>query len=71
MLPSPKYRLTPAAKSDLLDIWNYTVKTWGEKQAENYLLDIESQLIQFAENPNLGRQRPDKQISSVLMICFF
>jgi len=25
-----KYRLTPSAKSDLIEIWNYTVETWGE-----------------------------------------
>lgn len=55
----PNYRLTPAAKSDLLEIWNYTVETWGEKQAEKYLLDIEFKLEQLAANPKLGRQRPE------------
>jgi toxin ParE1/3/4 len=55
----PNYRLTPAAKSDLLEIWNYTVETWGEKQAERYLLDIEIKLEQLAANPKLGRQRPE------------
>ncbi len=53
------YRLTPAAKSDLLEIWNYTVKTWGEKQAEKYLWDIETKLEQLAANPELGRHRPE------------
>jgi toxin ParE1/3/4 len=55
----PDYRLTPAAKSDLLEIWNYTVETWGEKQAEKYLLDIEVKLDQLSANPKLGRQRPE------------
>ena len=55
----PNYRLTPAAKSDLLEIWNYTVETWGEKQAEKYLLDIEVKLEQLAANPKLGRKRPE------------
>jgi toxin ParE1/3/4 len=55
----PDYRLTPAAKSDLLEIWNYTIKIWGEKQAEKYLLDIEVKLEQLAANPKLGRQRPE------------
>jgi toxin ParE1/3/4 len=41
----PNYRLTPAAKSDLLGIWNYTVETWGENQAEKYLLDIDKNLL--------------------------
>ena len=55
----PNYRLTPAAKSDLLEIWNYTVETWGEKQAEKYLLDIETKLEQLAAIPELGRQRSE------------
>jgi toxin ParE1/3/4 len=55
----PNYRLTPAAKSDLLEIWDYTVETWGEKRAEKYLLDIETKLKQLAANPELGRQRPE------------
>jgi toxin ParE1/3/4 len=54
-----KYRLTPSAKSDLIEIWNYTVETWGEKQAEKYLHDIEDKLNQLAANPELGRQRPE------------
>lgn len=54
-----KYRLTPAAKSDLIEIWNYTVEKWGEKQAEKYLQDIEGKLNQLAANPELGRQRPE------------
>jgi toxin ParE1/3/4 len=55
----PDYRLTPAAKSDLLEIWNYTLDTWGERHAAKYLLDIESKLVQLAKNPELGRQRPE------------
>ncbi len=55
----PDYRLTPAAKSDLLKIWNYTLETWGKKQAEKYLRGIESTLEQLADNPELGRQRPE------------
>ena len=59
----PDYRLTPAAKSDLLEIWNYTIEKWGEKQAEKYLLDIEKKLEQLAANPELGKQRPEINLS--------
>ncbi len=54
-----KYRLTPSTKSNLIEIWNYTVKIWGEKQAEKYLQDIEDKLNQLAANPELGRRRPE------------
>jgi toxin ParE1/3/4 len=55
----PDYRLTPAGKSDLLEIWKYTVKTWGKNQAEKYLLNIEAKLEQLAVNPELGMRRPE------------
>ena len=54
-----EYRLTPSAKSDLIGIWDYTVKTWGEPQAEKYLQDIEDTLNELAANPGLGTQRPE------------
>ncbi len=54
-----KYRLTPAAKADLIKIWNYTVENWGANQAEKYLQDIEDKLNQLAATPELGRQRPE------------
>jgi toxin ParE1/3/4 len=55
----PNYRLTPAAKSDLLEIWNYTIKTWGKNQTEKYLLNIEAKLEQLAANPEIGKRRPE------------
>jgi toxin ParE1/3/4 len=54
-----RYRLTPSAKSDLIEIWNYTVESWGKKQAEKYLQDVEDKLNQLAANPQLGKQRPE------------
>ncbi|MCF8075285.1 MAG: type II toxin-antitoxin system RelE/ParE family toxin [Desulfotignum sp.] len=54
-----KYRLTPSAKSNLIEIWNYTVEAWGEKQAEKYLQEIEDKLNKLAANPELGRPRPE------------
>ena len=32
-----KFTLTPDAEDDLNDIWLYTYKEWGEKQADTYL----------------------------------
>lgn len=35
-----RYKLTPRARKDLKEIWNYTIDKWGEKQAKTYLNDI-------------------------------
>lgn len=61
----PEYRLTPSAKSDLIEIWNYTAETWGEQQAEKYLQDIEDTLNELAANPGLGRRRAEIQFKVV------
>ncbi|MEP1963696.1 type II toxin-antitoxin system RelE/ParE family toxin [Tateyamaria sp.] len=36
------YLLTPAARADLDDIWDYTETTWGLAQAETYLRAIDA-----------------------------
>lgn len=52
-------RITPAAKTHLLDIWAYTEQTWGEARADAYLLEIEAVFRQLAAAPLLGRPRPE------------
>lgn len=32
--------LSPRAMSDLSDIWNYTLSSWGSKQAEKYVREL-------------------------------
>lgn len=55
----PKYRLTPAAESDLREIWRYTVESWGQQQAETYLMQLADAFSVLADNPLLGRERPE------------
>jgi toxin ParE1/3/4 len=55
------YKLTPAAKNDLKEIWSYTVKRWSEQQAEKYIYQLEKKFKDLVKTPNLGRSRPDIQ----------
>ena len=32
-----RFILSPAAKADLDNIWDYTIKEWGQTQTERYL----------------------------------
>ena len=54
-----KVRLTPAAKEQLKEIWHYSFDVWGEEKADAYLMDIKEKLRMLAENPGIGRNRPD------------
>ena len=52
-------RLTPRAAQDLRAIAGYTQDTWGKKQRDTYLRAMDRRFAWLADNPALGRPRPD------------
>ncbi len=42
------------AERDLLQIWLYTFRTWGEVQADRYLDELDQGIRLLAENPSVG-----------------
>ena len=61
------YELTPDADSDLLKIARYTIKTWGEEQAELYEGHLRSSFEAIARGKTrtraLLKSRPDLLVS--------
>lgn len=53
------YRITPRARDDLLNIGRYTERTWGKKQRNIYLKEIEARFQWLADKPLLGKHRTD------------
>ena len=53
------FRITPRAAQDLRNIARYTLQNWGRKQRDVYLRAIDKRFSWLAENPSLGRPRPD------------
>jgi toxin ParE1/3/4 len=49
------YRLGPKATSDLEELFDYTVDTWGEQQAEDYVEELARCFQMLADSPGLGR----------------
>jgi toxin ParE1/3/4 len=47
--------LTPAAKADMSDIWEYSRVNWGAEQADSYTDDIEHRCIALASGHASGR----------------
>lgn len=54
-----RYRLTPSAQSDLLDIRRFTLQAWGPAQSEKYLSQLRQTIQLLAATPALGKLRPD------------
>ena len=48
-------RFTRLAEADLLDIGLYTNRTWGRKQCNRYLRQLEESCLQLANDPARGR----------------
>ncbi len=71
-----QFFLTPKARSDLDDIWNYTLSQWGSKQAEKYVrdlwVDIQAQVSDFSASTDIGHIRKGyRKISSGSHVIFF
>ncbi len=45
------------AERDLLDIWLYTFNEWGERQADDYLNELDQAIQLLAEQPLMCRER--------------
>jgi toxin ParE1/3/4 len=50
-----RFRLTVRAEADLLEIADYTLRTWGEAQCDRYLAELEHCCQRLADHPILGR----------------
>ena len=46
--------ISARAEQDLLDIWLYTFRTWGEVQADRYLDELDQGIRLLSANPSLG-----------------
>ena len=53
------YQVTPRARADLLQIGRFTASCWGKRQRNHYLKGIERRFAWLAENPALGKSRPE------------
>ncbi len=54
-----RYRLTPRAEADLVDMALHTREHWGEAQEARYVHQIFVRLEWLGDNPKLGRVRED------------
>jgi toxin ParE1/3/4 len=50
-----RFILSPRARGDLDDIWSYTRRTWGVRQAELYIRTIQAAVNAVADEPQLAK----------------
>lgn len=54
-----EFRLSPAARDDLGEIWNYTASRWSVEQAERYIRAIAEACQDLADRKKEGRAIDD------------
>jgi len=57
------YRLSDRADEDLLRIFLYTIKRWGEEQVPVYLGRLDQAFALLAENPFVVRSKSRKDLA--------
>ena len=50
-----RYGLSPAAQSDLDEIWNYSAEHWGADRADSYVRDLIGAVEKIAAGKRRGR----------------
>ncbi len=54
-----EYLFRPKAKTDVEDIWSYTLETWGIDQADQYVKNLIDTCSSLAKNPDMGVARDE------------
>lgn len=53
------YLLTTAARKDLVDIGGFTTESWGKRQRDKYLKQLDDAFKLLARQPEIGRDADD------------
>jgi toxin ParE1/3/4 len=53
------YIVSPRARLDLIEIWEYTFNNWSVGQADKYYRILINRMSDIASNPNLGKDYGD------------
>jgi toxin ParE1/3/4 len=53
------YDLSPRARADLREIWNYTRDRWSVEQADRYIRELNRTFATIAHDPRRGRPCDD------------
>jgi len=58
--------LSTKAVEDFADIFQYSLETWGEAQAEAYRDILDKALLAIRDNPQIGHGRPELSVQHLI-----
>lgn len=60
-----RHKIYPPARRRIIEIWQYTDKTWGEKQADRYVRGLYKTIEKAADSKHLWRQVEHKEAKGI------
>ena len=58
-MPSHQLIISPAAKEDLKEVYQYGLRQWGQTQSDSYLEILKEKFWSLTEQPLVGTERPE------------
>lgn len=67
MSKSPAFILTRRAALDLQNIYNHSLREWGEATADSYMADLYAVMSKAATNPDTGLLRQNRSTPFLML----
>ena len=61
-------KILPSARLRLIEVWNYTVETWGEEQADAYIRKLHSEFKRISTQPEIWKKLPKNRFHGVFFV---
>ena len=65
-----RHKIYPPARRRIIEIWHYTDKTWGEKQADNYVRGLHQAIENAAMNKYLWRKVEHEDVKGIFFVRY-
>ena len=64
------HKIYPPARRRIIEIWHYTDKNWGEKQADKYIRGLYKAIGEVAGNKYLWRKVEHEDLKGIFFVRY-
>ena len=64
------HKIYPAARRRMIEIWHYTDKTWGEKQADKYIRGLYEAIDEIANKKYTWRKLEHEDVTGIYFVRY-
>lgn len=64
------HKIYPVARRRIIEIWHYTDKTWGEKQADKYVRGLYESIDELASKKYTWRKLEHEDVNGIYFVRY-